>query len=137
MTGMTTGPTTVMRGEHVEIRRLMDDVVAALEAGEAGGSGRAIHGITDVLGGHNMKEEHVLYPMADQAAGDERARATSSSSGSSPTELTWPGLGSPFRTSPGTDLDSSQTSSRTAGAYSPMPVSILASTRFLPPLLAR
>lgn len=74
MTGMTMGPTTVMRGEHVQIRRLMDDVAAALTAGDAAATGLAIHGLTEVLIAHNMKEERMLYPMADQAAGSERAR---------------------------------------------------------------
>lgn len=72
-TGITGGPTYVMRGEHVEIRRLMNEVAAALEAGDGAGVERSIRGLTEVLSAHNMKEEHVLYPMIDRTAGGERA----------------------------------------------------------------
>lgn len=71
-TGMAGGPTTVMREEHVEIRRRMDGVAAELEARNVTGAGRAIAALTEVLSMHNMKEEEVLYPMADEAAGGRR-----------------------------------------------------------------
>lgn len=75
MTGMTGGgPTVVMRGEHVEIRRQMSEVVVALKAADAAGAEESIHGLTETLAAHNMKEERMLYPMADQAAGNDRAR---------------------------------------------------------------
>lgn len=75
MTGMSGGgPTFVMRSEHVEIRRLMEATARALEASDAAGAGEAIRGLVETLGAHNMKEEHVLYPMADRAAGDDGAR---------------------------------------------------------------
>lgn len=75
LTGMTAGgPTFVMRNEHVEIRRFMDAVAAALRAADAAGAGESIEGLTETLGAHNMKEERVLYPMIDRAAGNDRAR---------------------------------------------------------------
>ena len=74
MTGMTAGPTAVMRAEHVEIRRWMGLGAAALDARDVAGVKRAVSGLTAVLSVHNMKEEQVLYPMTDQAAGGERER---------------------------------------------------------------
>ena len=73
-TGMRSGPTVVMRAEHVEIRKWMAAATAALEAQDAVGFGSAVGRMTDVLTMHNMKEEQILYPMADQAAGDLRAQ---------------------------------------------------------------
>jgi uncharacterized protein (DUF2249 family)/iron-sulfur cluster repair protein YtfE (RIC family) len=74
MTGMTAGPTRVMRAEHVEIRRTMDSIAAALRAEDAGRYADAVHALTAVLADHNQKEEGILYPMTDRAAGDDRAR---------------------------------------------------------------
>ncbi len=66
-TGMTSGPTTVMRGEHKEIRECIRRVTAALEAREAAPVGDALGELTAILGAHNMKEERMLYPMTDRA----------------------------------------------------------------------
>lgn len=63
------GPTAVMRVEHVEIRRLLDEVTAALEAADAAALRSSAAALTGLLGAHNEKEERVLYPMADQALG--------------------------------------------------------------------
>jgi hemerythrin-like domain-containing protein len=65
-TGMSMGPTEVMRMEHVQLRALFDDAVDALKAGNA----EDYLGIADTLlimmQQHNMKEENILYPMCDQ-----------------------------------------------------------------------
>jgi len=74
MTGMTTGPTVVMRAEHIEIRRWMASGAAALAARDVAAAKRAIAELTTVLIGHNMKEEQILYPMTDQAVGGDRER---------------------------------------------------------------
>ncbi len=74
MTGMATGPTVVMRAEHVEIRRWMAIGAAALDAGDVTAATKAVSGLTTALAVHNMKEEQILYPMTDQAAGGERER---------------------------------------------------------------
>ena len=66
-TGMRTGPTMVMRAEHVEIRRAMRQVGDALAAGDSQNARSALAGLVDALSEHNMKEEHVLYPMTDEA----------------------------------------------------------------------
>jgi hemerythrin-like domain-containing protein len=65
-TGMSMGPTQVMRMEHVQIRSLMDDAVDALKTGNS----EDYLGLADTLiimmQQHNMKEENILYPMCDQ-----------------------------------------------------------------------
>ncbi len=71
-TGMRMGPTEVMRGEHVQMRDLMQQMADAARAG----NGDAYLGYSETLNmlmqQHNMKEENVLYPMADQALAAER-----------------------------------------------------------------
>ena len=62
------GPTAVMRAEHVEIRACLASIAASLAADGAGAA--QVHArMLDVLGGHNLKEERILYPMADRALG--------------------------------------------------------------------
>lgn len=74
-TGMTNrGPTFVMRQEHVEIRRLMKEVTTALEAPDGELAARSLAALIEILGAHNIKEERMLYPMADRALGNEQAR---------------------------------------------------------------
>lgn len=69
-TGNTHGPTWVMRGEHREIRGVLGDLNAALARKDA----QAFLGYADTLNimlqQHNMKEENILYPMADQVLAD-------------------------------------------------------------------
>ncbi len=75
LTGMRdAGPTFVMRSEHVDIRQLMDDTTAALKSADRAQVDAALDSLMDVLGSHNMKEEQVLYPMTDRAAGNDAAR---------------------------------------------------------------
>ena len=65
-TGMTMGPTAVMRSEHAQIRELMSAAAAAIAARDAeeyDGYAETMHIMTQQ---HNMKEENVLYPMCDQ-----------------------------------------------------------------------
>lgn len=70
-TGMTTGPTTVMRREHRLIEQVLGGLGAALEAGDAAGFS-GLHGeLLALLGPHNEKEEAIIYPMTDQALDDE------------------------------------------------------------------
>ena len=65
------GPTHVMRVEHVEIRKAMHDIASALAAGDEQRLRQAADALRSVLTEHNMKEEHVLYPAIDQMATDE------------------------------------------------------------------
>jgi uncharacterized protein (DUF2249 family)/hemerythrin-like domain-containing protein len=73
-TGMIGGPTAVMRAEHVEIRAWMAGAADALAAEDASGFRAALQRLRSVLVQHNMKEEHVLYPMSEQAASEAGAQ---------------------------------------------------------------
>jgi len=68
VTGMVSGPTTVMRTEHAEMRRLLSEVSSALGGNEAAAALSALQALTGLLSDHNMKEESILYPMTDRAA---------------------------------------------------------------------
>jgi len=66
-TGMQAGPTQVMRSEHAELRELLQrigDAIRDKDQGEALGTAETFFLF---LQQHNVKEEQVLYPMADQA----------------------------------------------------------------------
>lgn len=65
-TGFEDGPTAVMRMEHREIEAALEQIAAALAAGEKR-EPRAMGDMIRVLEAHNRKEEHVLYPMIDRA----------------------------------------------------------------------
>jgi len=65
-TGMSMGPTQVMRMEHVQIRALMDDAVNALNNGETDDYLGIAETLLIMMQQHNMKEENILYPMCDQ-----------------------------------------------------------------------
>ena len=65
------GPTAVMREEHREIERLIDSIGRAFAG--AGAPLALRPDLHRLLGEHNMKEEHVLYPGTDRCLGpDER-----------------------------------------------------------------
>ncbi len=73
-TGITRGPTQVMRMEHAQMRELL----AAGEAAMAQGDEETLASILETLHvmhqQHNMKEENVLYPLCDAHLNeDERA----------------------------------------------------------------
>ncbi|MDR2239257.1 MAG: hemerythrin domain-containing protein [Zoogloeaceae bacterium] len=70
-TGMTGGPTQVMRGEHVQMRDLLQQMDAALGRKDADGFGGAAETLLVMMQQHNMKEENILYPMCDQALGED------------------------------------------------------------------
>ncbi len=70
-TGMSMGPTQVMRMEHVQLRSLMDDGMAALQAGNADDYLGLADTLVIMMQQHNMKEENILYPMCDQHLSDE------------------------------------------------------------------
>ena len=65
-TGMSMGPTKVMRSEHAQMRELIEassDALAARDAEEYSGYAETLLIMTQQ---HNMKEENILYPMCDQ-----------------------------------------------------------------------
>lgn len=65
-TGMTGGPTAVMRMEHEQMRSVLDQMQAAFDAGDE--EAMLDHGDTllMIVQQHNQKEEGMLYPMAQQ-----------------------------------------------------------------------
>lgn len=65
-TGMSMGPTQVMRGEHVQMRELLEEGAAALAARDAEGYSGSSETLLIMMQQHNMKEENMLYPMCDQ-----------------------------------------------------------------------
>jgi hemerythrin-like domain-containing protein len=71
-TGNTMGPTEVMRMEHVQMRTLMDDMKAAVEAGNDQDFLGLSETLNMIMQQHNIKEENMLYPMSDQALAANR-----------------------------------------------------------------
>ena len=65
-TGMTQGPTMVMRSEHEEIRDTLQGMRAALERKDADAYLGLAESMLMLLRQHNLKEEQMLYPMADR-----------------------------------------------------------------------
>jgi hemerythrin-like domain-containing protein len=65
-TGMTAGPTQVMRMDHDQMRALLGPLEAALSSRDADRFLGLFQSLMVLHQQHNMKEEQVLYPMADQ-----------------------------------------------------------------------
>lgn len=76
-TGMTQGPTAMMRHEHAQMRSLMQQMLDAVDAGNK----EKFFGLSETLmilmQQHNMKEEQMLYPMAQQHLSGESDRIVS------------------------------------------------------------
>ena len=62
------GPTAVMRMEHREIQRVLESMALHLVGSEVtpGGFGALQQSLLGVLGDHNAKEEHIVYPLTDR-----------------------------------------------------------------------
>ena len=80
-TGMRMGPTQVMRMEHSQMRALLDDAVDALEQGNSDDYLGLADTLLIMMQQHNMKEENMLYPMCDQALGQDGDLASRIASG--------------------------------------------------------
>ncbi|MFZ5482614.1 MAG: hemerythrin domain-containing protein [Pseudomonadota bacterium] len=72
-TGMSHGPTQVMRAEHTQIRALLDQMAAALTQRSASQFLDSSETLLMLLHQHNIKEEQILYPMSDQALAEHAA----------------------------------------------------------------
>ena len=67
-TGMTNaGPTFVMRAEHDQMRGLIEQMAAAADADDYEELVDLGDTLLMLIQQHNQKEEHMLYPMAEQA----------------------------------------------------------------------
>ena len=65
-TGITQGPTQVMRGEHQQMRALIGDLLQALNVEDKDAYIGASETLMVLMQQHNMKEEMMLYPMTQQ-----------------------------------------------------------------------
>lgn len=68
-TGMSDGPTRMMRLEHEQMRTLLDQLAQSCAARDGDGYAGIAETLLMLLQQHNMKEENILYPMCDQALG--------------------------------------------------------------------
>jgi len=74
-TGITQGPTLVMRYEHDQLRELFGQLEAAAKARDAARFAGAGETMLVLMQQHNLKEERMLYPACDQAIGGAAALA--------------------------------------------------------------
>ena len=65
-TGSASGPTAVMRSEHRQLRDITVDARRALEQRASDDFFAAVETMQIMMGQHNLKEEGILYPMADR-----------------------------------------------------------------------
>jgi hemerythrin-like domain-containing protein len=71
-TGMANaGPTQVMRMEHEQMRGVLAQMSAAVEHGDVDELMDQGDTLNVLIQQHNMKEEGVLYPMAERVLGDD------------------------------------------------------------------
>ncbi len=68
-TGMMGGPTMVMRMEHDQMRAVISQMADLLAQGDRKGVLDRGDTMLMLVQQHNMKEEGMLYPMAEQALG--------------------------------------------------------------------
>ncbi|GLO61381.1 hypothetical protein MACH09_18890 [Vibrio sp. MACH09] len=64
-TGMTGGPTMVMRQEHSQVRAMFDQMQQAIQTQDTDRAMGIIESVMLLIQQHNMKEEQILYPMSD------------------------------------------------------------------------
>ncbi|WP_394251259.1 hemerythrin domain-containing protein [Vibrio profundi] len=64
-TGMTSGPTMVMRHEHEQIKSMFDQMNSAIDQQDIERAMGSSESIMIFIQQHNMKEEQILYPMTD------------------------------------------------------------------------
>lgn len=71
-TGMSVGPTQVMRSEHEQMRGLLQEMAGAVASADQNRYLGLSETLNMLMQQHNMKEENMLYPMSDQVLGGER-----------------------------------------------------------------
>ncbi|MDD2652812.1 MAG: hemerythrin domain-containing protein [Sulfurimonas sp.] len=65
-TGMTQGPTAIMRHEHAQMRNLLAEMGKAMESKDKDKFFGNSETLMILMQQHNMKEEQMLYTMAQQ-----------------------------------------------------------------------
>ncbi len=66
-TGMSGGPTRMMRMEHEQIRALVNEINKAGDSKDMDQFLALTETLMITMQQHNMKEEQILYPMTDQS----------------------------------------------------------------------
>ena len=66
-TGMSMGPTAMMRSEHAQMRELLNSLATVIAAGRRDDYLGTSETLLLYMQQHNLKEENVLYPMSDRA----------------------------------------------------------------------
>jgi hemerythrin-like domain-containing protein len=74
VTGMTQGPTMIMRMEHDQMRQLLNDLQEDLEKKDRKHFFGVSESLMMLMQQHNMKEEQMLYSMADMHLGSHVAK---------------------------------------------------------------
>lgn len=67
--GITEGPTAIMRDEHQQMRELLGELNHALDAEQQADYLDTMETLLILMQQHNMKEEGMLYPMSDEEIG--------------------------------------------------------------------
>ncbi|BCB27679.1 hypothetical protein SKTS_25650 [Sulfurimicrobium lacus] len=70
-TGMTQGPTSMMRSEHRQMTDLLNQMADAMARKDSNSFLGDADTLLIIMQQHNMKEEQMLYQMADQALAGE------------------------------------------------------------------
>ncbi|HLH75990.1 MAG TPA: hemerythrin domain-containing protein [Candidatus Binataceae bacterium] len=65
-TGLTAGPTAVMRMEHRQLEVLLQALAAGVHGGASDRLGEHAAALSSLLDSHDKKEEGMLYPMMDR-----------------------------------------------------------------------
>ncbi len=65
-TGHAMGPTRIMRSEHTQMRSLFESLGDAIQAKDGDECMGLAETLLILMSQHNVKEEQVLYPMADE-----------------------------------------------------------------------
>lgn len=72
--GSSGGPVAVMRMEHSQVRELLKNMTELFEQKDRDGFLGAAETLLILMQQHNMKEEQILYPMAERILGDGQAQ---------------------------------------------------------------
>ncbi len=71
-TGMSAaGPSVQMRAEHEEMQPILGRMETAVAAQDGAGYQRETKALLAILVPHNQKEEQMMYPMLDEAMGQD------------------------------------------------------------------
>ncbi len=66
------GPVQMMRMEHAQMNTLVEQMAATLTCRDAHGYGGLSETLLIVMQQHNLKEEQILYPIADNVLAAQR-----------------------------------------------------------------